>query len=87
MRFYVSCIECRALPPIYCLESEFENVVLNLAIKARDAMLKRGRVTIEAVCGATSNVVIRIHDTDVGIDPRVEAKAFESYLAAKEFAR
>ena len=50
-------------------------------------MLKRGRVTIEAVCGATSNVVIRIHDTDVGIDPRVEAKAFESYLAAKEFAR
>jgi hypothetical protein len=53
------------LPPIYCLESEFENVVLNLAIKARDAMLKRGRVTIEPVCGATSNVVIRVHATRV----------------------
>ena len=36
------------LQPVYCVESELDNVILNLVINARDAMPDRGRVTIEA---------------------------------------
>jgi len=71
------------LPAIYCLESELENVILNLVINARDAMPAAGRVTIEAVRGAGSNVVLRVHDTGVGMDIGVAAKAFDPYFTTK----
>jgi signal transduction histidine kinase len=71
------------LPPIYCPESELENVVLNLVINARDAMPTGGRVTIEAVRGARSNVILRVHDTGVGMDIGVAAKAFDPHFTTK----
>jgi signal transduction histidine kinase len=71
------------LPPIYCLESDLENVVLNLVINARDAMPTGGRVTIEATRGARSSVVLRVHDTGVGMDIGVAAKAFDQYFTTK----
>ena len=71
------------LPPIYCLESELENVVLNLVINARDAMPTSGRVTIEATRGARSNVILRVHDTGVGMDIGVATKAFDPYFTTK----
>jgi signal transduction histidine kinase len=74
------------LPPIYCLESELENVVLNLVINARDAMPTSGRVTIEATRGARSSVILRVHDTGVGMDIGVATKAFEPYFTTKSAA-
>jgi signal transduction histidine kinase len=71
------------LPPIYCLESELEKVVLNLVINARDAMPTGGRVTIEAIRGVRSNVILRVHDSGVGMDIHVAAKAFEPYFTTK----
>jgi signal transduction histidine kinase len=71
------------LPPVYCLESELENVVLNLVINARDAMPTRGRMTIEATRGARSNVILRVHDTGVGMDIGVAVKAFDPYFTTK----
>jgi signal transduction histidine kinase len=71
------------LPPIYCIESELENVVLNLVVNARDAMPTGGRVAIEAMRGARSNVVLRVHDTGVGMDIGVAAKAFDPYFTTK----
>jgi signal transduction histidine kinase len=71
------------LPAIYCLESELENVVLNLVINARDAMPRGGRVTIEAIRGVRSNVILRVHDTGVGMDTDVAAKAFDPYFTTK----
>jgi signal transduction histidine kinase len=74
------------LPPVYCVEGEFENVILNLVINARDAMPTGGRVTIEAARGAGSGpdgVILRIHDTGAGMDPAVAAKAFEPYFTTK----
>jgi signal transduction histidine kinase len=71
------------LPPVYCLESELENVVLNLVINARDAMPTSGRVTIEATRGARSSVILRVHDTGVGMDIGVAVKAFDPYFTTK----
>jgi signal transduction histidine kinase len=71
------------LPAIYCVESELENVVLNLVINARDAMPAGGRVTIEANRDARSGVILRVHDTGVGMDISIAAKAFDPYFATK----
>jgi signal transduction histidine kinase len=71
------------LPKICCVEAELENAVLNLVINARDAMPARGRVTIEAIRDERSGVILRIHDTGVGMDIDVAAKAFAPYFTTK----
>ncbi len=75
------------LPPVCCVEGELENVVLNLVINARDAMPDGGRAVIEVTRGARSGegggVIMRIHDTGIGMDPGVAAKAFEPYFTTK----
>jgi signal transduction histidine kinase len=75
------------LPPVCCVESEFENVMLNLVINARDAMPNGGRVAVEvtrdAGSGAGGGIILRIHDKGMGMDPAVAAKAFEPYFTTK----
>jgi signal transduction histidine kinase len=75
------------LPPVCCVENEFENVMLNLVINARDAMPNGGRVAIgvtrDARSGAGGGVILRIHDMGMGMDPAVAAKAFEPYFTTK----
>jgi len=80
-------VVCPGLPPIYCVESEFENVILNLVINARDAMPEGGRATIEVVrgsrSGANDGIVFRVHDTGVGMSIDVAAKAFQPHFTTK----
>lgn len=75
------------LPPIYCVVSEFENAILNLVTNARDAMPDGGRVTIGVNRGArsraTRGIVLRVHDTGLGMDADVAARAFEPYFTTK----
>lgn len=75
------------LPPVCCVEGELENVVLNLVVNARDAMPDGGRAVIEVTRGARSGagggVVLRVHDTGIGMDPGVAANAFEPYFTTK----
>ena len=77
--------------------NQLENVILNLAINARDAMAGDGKVTIEThnchlddryVAGevgvaAGHYVLIAVSDTGVGMPPEVAAKAFDPFFTTK----
>jgi PAS domain S-box-containing protein len=80
-------------------ESQIEQVVLNLAVNARDAMPQGGKLTL-----ATSTfhmdemfirrypypvnlgnyILLRVSDTGTGMDPRTKARIFEPFFTTKE---
>ncbi|HET9982714.1 MAG TPA: ATP-binding protein, partial [Longimicrobiales bacterium] len=78
--------------------SQLEQVVLNLAVNARDAMDRGGRLTIETrnltisaadaadYPGAAPGdyVAIRVHDTGAGIPPDVLPHIFEPFFTTKD---
>ncbi len=76
---------------------QLEQVLLNLAVNARDAMPHGGTLTIETdqvfpdqVWGsehdsrvARTYVRVRVHDTGAGIDPAAKPKIFEPFFTTK----
>ncbi len=76
---------------------QLEQVLLNLAVNARDAMPQGGTLTIDTcqvfpneVWGpshdsrtARTYVRLRVHDTGTGIDPATKAKIFEPFFTTK----
>ncbi len=82
-------------------ESQLGQVVLNLAINARDAMPKGGTVTtiIDRVEGdspdvrrrpgmpATDYIRLRVIDTGTGMDAATQARIFEPFFTTKEFGK
>ncbi len=66
---------------------QLAQVVLNIALNARDAMPAGGRLTISTAnveLGAGRHVAIRIADTGTGMDEETRGRIFEPFFTTKE---
>jgi signal transduction histidine kinase len=75
------------VPPVVCNRSDLEDVLLNLALNARDAMPRRGTLTITAVPRRDGRIVtgvaVRVSDTGRGMSPQTMARALEPFFTTK----
>ncbi len=86
------------LPPIFADTSNVDQVIMNLALNARDAMPDGGKLTLctgqletdesdrarnpEALVG--EHVFLTVKDTGSGMDPATIARIFEPFFTTKE---
>jgi nitrogen-specific signal transduction histidine kinase/CheY-like chemotaxis protein len=80
--------------------NQFETALLNLALNARDAMLRGGRLTIGTAdvtldaayaaqhpgAGTGRFVLVAVSDTGAGMPPEIAERAFEPYVTTKNGA-
>jgi PAS domain S-box-containing protein len=88
------------LPPIFADRGQLEQVIMNLAINARDAMPDGGRLTIasgvtqgphrdhpERGPAAVRFVTVQITDTGLGMSEEVLVHIFEPFFTTKEVGK
>ena len=63
---------------------QLAQVVLNIALNARDAMPSGGRLTISTANVDEGRVAIRIADTGTGMDEQTQSRIFEPFFTTKE---
>jgi len=65
---------------------QIEQIVMNLAVNARDAMPSGGTLTID-VAVADPHVVLTVTDTGTGMTPEVMGRLFEPFFTTKEVGK
>ena len=79
------------LPPVYCLPSDINRVVLNLIVNAAHAVAKasphrdqdKGVITVRTQCHGPW-AEIRVEDTGAGIPAEIRARVFDPFFTTKE---
>ena len=87
------------IPPVLADLNQIEQVVLNLAVNARDAMPNGGRILIQISVahidhslehtglGTGDWVRLDVRDTGTGMDQATQSRIFEPFFTTKEFGR
>ena len=75
------------IPRVRMDPAQFDQIILNLAVNARDAMPDGGRLDVRLRHGAApahGDVELIVRDTGVGMPPDVLAQVFEPFFTTKE---
>jgi two-component system cell cycle sensor histidine kinase/response regulator CckA len=94
-------VHARDLWPVKVDISQFEQVIVNLAVNARDAMAEGGRLRVStanvaaAECGryhakgmpAADYVLVEVSDTGTGIPEAIRDKIFDPFFSTKEVGK
>ena len=73
----------RDLRPILADPGQIEQVLINLAVNARDAMPQGGRFSVETTNAGGGRVRLVVSETGEGMPPEVAARAFEPFFTTK----
>ena len=74
------------LPLVACAPTQIQQVLINLAVNARDAMPDGGRIDITSRAHAAA-VELTVSDTGTGIDPAIADRIFEPLFTTKELGK
>jgi two-component system cell cycle sensor histidine kinase/response regulator CckA len=80
-------IESPCLPPILGERVQLEQVILNLAVNARDAMPNGGKLTIRTLPIGEDKVCLSIEDTGMGIPAEILPRIFDPFFTTKEVGK
>ena len=62
---------------------QLEQLLLNLAVNARDAMVRNGRLEVRSRALPAGRVEIAVTDSGTGMAPEVQARVFEPFFTTK----
>ncbi len=82
---YKAKIECdfEDIPPVECVASQINQVIMNLLVNAGHAIEESGTVTIKTRLHDENNISISVHDTGCGISEEHISKIFNPFFTTK----
>ncbi len=74
--------ELDEVPPIECIPSQINQVILNLLVNAGHAIEDHGQITIRT-SGTPTEICISVADDGVGIPKDIQARIFDPFFTTK----